>query len=75
VYSVALRLWRYFSQCSIDRDRLVIGLRAIESWLVRRMTMRLTAQNYNRLMLELLRAMSKSKADPGGWSDSPSMLF
>ena len=64
VYSVALRLWRYFSQCTIDRDRLVIGLRAIESWLVRRMTMRLTAQNYNRLMLELLRAMSKSKADP-----------
>jgi len=64
VYSVAQRLWRYLSQDTIDRNRLVIGLRAIESWLVRRMTMRLTAQNYNRVMLELLRAMSNSVADP-----------
>lgn len=63
VYPVVLRLWRAESAGTIDRDRLISGLRALESWLVRRMTMRLTAQNYNRVMLEVLKAMSAT-ADP-----------
>lgn len=58
IYPVALRLWLALRDQVIDRDRLVAGLRALESWLVRRMTMRLTAQNYNRVMLEVLNAMS-----------------
>ncbi len=64
VYSVALRLWRYLANNTIDRERLVAALRSLESWLVRRMVMRLTAKNYNRIMLELLKAMSKSATDP-----------
>lgn len=63
VFPVALRLWRSRDEGTIDQDRLVCGLRALESWLVRRMTFRLTAANYNRVMLELLKAMS-SGADP-----------
>lgn len=63
VFPVALRLWRARDEGTIDHERLECGLRALESWLVRRMTMRLTAQNYNRVMLELLKAMS-TDADP-----------
>ncbi len=58
IFPVALRLWRVLGEGLIHRDRLVAGLRALESWLVRRMTMRLTAQNYNRVMLEVLTAMA-----------------
>ena len=64
VYSVALRLWRYLADNTVDSDRLVVGLRSLESWLVRRMVMRFTPKNYNRIMLELLRAMTKSTTDP-----------
>jgi hypothetical protein len=64
VFPIALRLWRDRDEGAINEERLVIGLRALESWLVRRMTMRLTPQNYNRVMLELLKAMSGSSVDP-----------
>jgi hypothetical protein len=60
VYPIALRLWRARNEGSIGDERLLIGLRALESWLVRRMVLRLTAQNYNRVMLEVLKAMSAS---------------
>jgi len=63
VYPVVLRLWRAQEAGSIDHGRRVDGLRALESWLVRRMTMRLTAQNYNRVMLDVLKAMALA-ADP-----------
>jgi hypothetical protein len=64
IFPVALRLWRDREERKIDDARLVIGLRALESWLVRRMTMRLTGKNYNRLVLELLKSMSAPNADP-----------
>jgi hypothetical protein len=64
IYPVALRLWRALGEQAIDSDRLVAGLRALESWLVRRMTMRLTAQNYTRVMLEVLNALSAATSDP-----------
>jgi hypothetical protein len=57
VYPVTLRLWRTQAEKSIEHNRLVTGLRVLESWLVRRMVMRLTTQNYNRVMLEVLKAM------------------
>ncbi len=63
VYPVALRLWRARAADTIDDDRLRTGLRALESWLVRRMTMRLTAANYNRVMLEVLKVMGAA-SDP-----------
>jgi hypothetical protein len=69
IYPVALRLWRSLGDHAIDRDRLVAGLRALESWLVRRMTMRLTAQNYNRVMLEVLNAMSAADDPVAGMID------
>jgi hypothetical protein len=69
IYPVALRLWRSLGAQAIDRDRLVAGLRALESWLVRRMTMRLTAQNYNRVMLEVLNAMSAADDPVAGMID------
>ena len=69
IYPVALRLWRSLGAQAIDRDRLVAGLRALESWLVRRMTMRLTAQNYNRVMLEVLNAMSSADDPVAGMID------
>ncbi|MHA7176152.1 DUF262 domain-containing protein [Arthrobacter sp. Sr24] len=65
IYPVALRLWRGVQRGEISQDRLHEGLRALESWLVRRMTLRLTSKNYNRIMLELLKAMDGS-ADPVG---------
>ncbi len=63
VYPVALRLWRTRDEGAIDSDGMIAGLRALESWLVRRMTLRLTAQNYNRVMLEVLKAMATA-TDP-----------
>lgn len=53
-------LW-LFSQESIEMARLERSLRAIESFLVRRMVCRMTAKNYNELFLELL-----SRFDSGG---------
>lgn len=58
VFPIALRLWRERAEGGIDDGRLVTGLRALESWLTRRMAMKLTAQNYNRFFLEALKAMS-----------------
>ncbi len=69
VYPVALRLWREWLEKSLDRDRLVTGLRALESWLVRRMAMRLTSQNYNRVMLEVLKTMSAANDPVTGMVD------
>lgn len=63
VFPVALRLWRCRENGVIGSERLVDGLRALESWLVRRMTLRLTTQNYNRVMLDLVRHMGTT-GDP-----------
>ncbi|MGP9783851.1 HNH endonuclease family protein, partial [Glutamicibacter sp. AOP12-B1-11] len=57
IYPVALRLWRGVAENRISRDRLETALTVLESWLVRRMTLRLTNKNYNRIMLELLKTM------------------
>lgn len=65
IYPVALRLWRSVQQGKISRNRLHDALTALESWLVRRMTLRLTTKNYNRIMLELLKA-TDGAADPVG---------
>jgi hypothetical protein len=69
VYPVTLRLWRGYGEGTIDRRRLITGLRALESWLVRRMTMRLTAQNYNRVMLEVLKSMGAAEDAVAGLID------
>jgi hypothetical protein len=63
IYPVALRLWRCLAEGSISQDRLVVGLRALESWLVRRMSLRLTTQNYNRVMVDILTKMA-THSDP-----------
>lgn len=65
IYPVALRLWRSVQQGKISRNRFHDALTALESWLVRRMTLRLTTKNYNRIMLELLKA-TDGAADPVG---------
>lgn len=65
IYPVALRLWRSVQQGKISRNRLHDALTALESWLVRRMTLRLTTKNYNRIMLELLKA-TDGASDPVG---------
>ncbi|WP_196249409.1 DUF262 domain-containing protein [Rhodococcoides fascians] len=58
VYPVALRLWRYHADSVIDRQQLVAALRALESWLVRRMVLKLTTKPYNKVMVELLQKMA-----------------
>lgn len=63
VFPIALRLWRERGAGTIDEGRLITALRALESWLTRRMTMKLTGQNYNRLFLEALKAMTQA-TDP-----------
>jgi hypothetical protein len=64
IFPVTLRLWRARHAGTIDEAQLNVGLQALESWLVRRMAMRMTAKNYNRSMLELLSAMSARANDP-----------
>jgi hypothetical protein len=54
VIPVALLLYR---SDEVTEDRRHVGLRALESWLVRRMLCGLTAQAYNRLMADLLKAL------------------
>lgn len=58
IYPVVLRLWRALANDAIDGAGLIVGLRALESWLIRRMVVRLTTQNYNRVMLEVLARMT-----------------
>ena len=65
VFPVALRLWRSMHQGKISRTRLHDALTVLESWLVRRMTLRLTTKNYNRIMLDLLKA-THGAPDPVG---------
>ncbi|MFL4473772.1 DUF262 domain-containing protein [Paeniglutamicibacter sp. MACA_103] len=65
IYPVALRVWRSVQQGQISQIRLHDALAALESWLVRRMTLRLTTKNYNRIMLELLKS-TDGAADPVG---------
>jgi Protein of unknown function DUF262/Domain of unknown function (DUF4268)/Protein of unknown function (DUF1524) len=55
VLPVALLLYRT-AGLSIDQRR--VGLRALESWLVRRMLCGYTAANYNRLTAELLKQIA-----------------
>lgn len=64
IFPVTLRLWRAKQTGLIDDSQVVAALQALESWLVRRMTMRLTAKNYNRAMLDILTGMSTHKKDP-----------
>jgi hypothetical protein len=54
VIPVALLLYRSPEVSDVRRRT---GLRALESWLVRRMLNGLTAQGYNRLMADLLKAV------------------
>jgi hypothetical protein len=54
VIPVALLLYR---SEEVGQERRQAGLRALESWLVRRMLCGLTAQAYNRLMADLLKAV------------------
>lgn len=64
IFPVTLRLWRAQEAGTVDSSQVAVALQALESWLVRRMVMRLTAKNYNRLMLDLLAAMSKHETKP-----------
>lgn len=64
VFPVTLRLWRARHDGVIDDERLRVGLRALESFLVRRLVLRLTTKNYNRMMLDVLIAMSEATTDP-----------
>ncbi|HEY2354890.1 MAG TPA: DUF262 domain-containing protein [Gaiellaceae bacterium] len=66
VFPVALRLWRERASGCVTDEEVTLALRALESWLVRRMVLRLTAQNYNRVLLDLLKAMGEQAADPVG---------
>jgi hypothetical protein len=54
VIPVALLLYR---SDEVSEQRRQVGLRALESWLVRRMLCGLTAQGYNRLMADLLKSV------------------
>ena len=63
IYPVALRLRGRWARSSSIAIASSSASGALESWLVRRMTLRLTAQNYNRVMLEVLTAMSNA-GDP-----------
>lgn len=53
---IALLLFRR----QLDPNRRDAALRMLESWLVRRMLCRLTAQGYNRLFVDLLRLLRTS---------------
>jgi hypothetical protein len=63
VYPITLRLWRSEDQGIIDHERLVTALRAMESYLTRRMVMRMTTKPYNRLVVDLLGRMA-ADTDP-----------
>lgn len=69
VYPLMLRLWRLFDEDQISYDRLLLGLRALESWLVRRMAVGDTAKNYNNVIVSILNHMgtaATSNPDPVG---------
>ena len=57
-----LLLWLFANHSGAGRARAVA---AIESYLVRRTICRLTAKNYNRLFLDLLRRLTNGEGTPG----------
>jgi hypothetical protein len=59
-YPIALILFRR-DLSEAQRDA---GLRMIESWLVRRMICRLTAQGYNRLFVDLVKQLNEQHDQP-----------
>ena len=63
VLPLVLRFQRHLDESHIDRGRFLHALVAVESWLVRRMEMGLTTANYNRVVLDALRATTDA-AEP-----------
>lgn len=59
-----LLLWLFANHEGAERERAV---QAIESYLVRRTICRLTAKNYNRLFLDLLRRLTNGEGSPGSF--------
>lgn len=77
-------LWLYSQpQARLSRDERLVCLRAIESYLVRRMACRMTSKDYNRLFLDLLVRLkdaetgevAKALVDSLSASDSESRLW
>lgn len=60
VYPLALRLWRLFDDDTITRAQLLLALKALESWLVRRMAVGDTAKNYNNVVVSILSQMGSA---------------
>jgi len=56
-------LWLFSNRNQIPTDRFYRSLRAIESYLVRRMVCRMTTKDYNKLFLELLRRLREGRVD------------
>jgi hypothetical protein len=64
LYPIALRLFVAEREGELDeagRDR---ALRALESWVVRRMICDYTPKNYNRIAVDLLKAVAASDQEP-----------
>jgi len=56
-------LWLFSNRHQIGTERFHRSLRAIESYLVRRMVCRMTTKDYNKLFLELLRRLREGRVD------------
>ena len=52
-------MWLVSNQSAIGRPRFERSLRALESYLVRRMVCRITAKNYNLIFLDLLERLDE----------------
>lgn len=64
LYPVILRLFIAQRDGQLTADDRDAALRALESWVVRRMICDYTAKNYNRTAIDLLKAIDKAKAQP-----------
>src|SRR5207248_19296 len=52
----------HFRSGELSEERRIRALAALESWLVRRTILRLTAKNYNRVLASLLNAVKEELA-------------